>query len=47
MFFSWFENIFIDIFCCTDIDTEQLLVDLCAFFEGSVAISESVDRYSI
>ena len=46
---SWHlqKNIFIDIFCCTDIDTEQLLVDLCAFFEGSVAISESVDRYSI
>lgn len=46
---SWHlqKNIFIDIFCCTDIDTQQLLTDLCALFDGSIAISESTDRFSI
>ena len=45
---SWHlqKNIFIDISCCADIDNDQLLIDLCTFFEGSIATSESVDRYS-
>lgn len=38
--------IFIDISCCADIDTEQLLIDLCTFYEGSIATSERADRYS-
>lgn len=40
-------NIFIDIFCCTDIDTEHLLIDLCSFFDGKVVVSENSERWSL
>lgn len=44
---SWHlqQNIFIDIFCCTDINTDQLIIDLCDMFGGSASVVETKDRY--
>lgn len=45
---SWHlqKNIFVDIFCCTDIKSKQLLDDLCELFDGKVFVYKSEDRYS-
>lgn len=46
---SWHlqKNIFIDIFCCTNIQSEQFKADLCELFQGVIYKTEVSDRYSI